>query len=154
MSTSTPPAAVRPAGGQRMPALYRRLTLVGALALLAGAVLGQLVLGGITLAAAGLGIVATAACNNGRPGWRQPLLFACAAVGVLWTALTGLYWWEISRRVVLIQAHQTTTATDATLGVLLASGAGAVCVMAVLVLLAFLLRARARRRSGQQHQVP
>ncbi|MCZ2402190.1 hypothetical protein IV498_03090 [Paenarthrobacter sp. Z7-10] len=145
MSTGTSP--VRAGSGQaaKMPAFYRKLTLVGALVLLAGAVLGQFVFGGITLAAAGLGIVAAAACHNGQPGWRQPLVLGCAAVGAVFTVLTGLYWQDISRRIVLGQQHQPTTAADGTLALLLGSGTTAVAVLGVLVLLAYALRVRARR---------
>lgn len=97
-------------GGSRMPLRYRRMVLIGGLAILLGAFLGLVIVWGQAIAVAGAALVAAAYANNGNEHARQPCLWWAGAAGALWSAATVAYWWLWRSRFELLAAQEQLSA--------------------------------------------
>lgn len=94
----------------RMPLRFRRMVLIGGLAILLGAFLGLIVVWGQAIAVSGAALVAAAYANNGNEHTRQPYVWWAGVAGAIWAAATMAYWWLWRSRFELIAAQEPLSA--------------------------------------------
>lgn len=76
----------------RLPLQHRRFIMAGALLILIGAVLGQLLIWGSVVTLLGIALLPVGFASNGRRLRPQPLMITAGVCSLVWVSLTLWYW--------------------------------------------------------------
>ncbi|WP_026544908.1 hypothetical protein [Arthrobacter sp. 35/47] len=79
----------------RLPLRHRRLVLIASLLTLFGALLSQLVVGGVVVTLTGLALLAIGFSSNGRRKGSQPYMWAAGFTALAWLLATAAIWREV-----------------------------------------------------------
>jgi hypothetical protein len=79
----------------RLPLRHRRLVLIASLLTLFGALLSQLVVGGVVVTLTGVALLAVGFSSNGRRKGPQPYMWAAGFTALAWLLATAAIWREV-----------------------------------------------------------